>query len=77
LDPEELAALQRNRGRIRRVYLITGEDDVVCDETEKVRGWLRKAGIPVRVSTPSDMGHRVALESKAAMYKAAISWLGG
>ena len=36
---------------------------------------LRRAGVPVRVSTPRDMGHEVALEAKPSMYQAALRWL--
>jgi len=67
--------LQRRGASVRRVYLITGRRDVVYDETQEVRRWLRKAGIPVRISTPKDMGHQLALESKPSMYRAALIWL--
>lgn len=67
--------LQKNRGRIRRVYLITGREDGVHDATLDVRQALRKAGVAVRVSTPDDMGHVVALETKRDMYEAALVWL--
>jgi LysM repeat protein/predicted esterase len=73
--PHQLETLDRHRDRIRRVYLITGQRDVVYEEMPKVRKWLRSAGVDVRISTPEDMGHTVALETKPAMYKAALSWL--
>jgi LysM repeat protein/predicted esterase len=73
--PHQLQALERNRGRIRRVYLITGQQDLVHDEIPKVKQWLTRAGVPVRVSTPKDLGHTVALETKPSMYKAALTWL--
>jgi LysM repeat protein/predicted esterase len=73
--PNQLETLGRHRHRIRRVYLITGQKDLVHDETVKVKQWLSTAGVDVRVSTPRDLGHSVALESKPAMYKAALTWL--
>jgi alpha-beta hydrolase superfamily lysophospholipase len=57
------------------VYLITGEKDGVIGATDQVKSWLKNAGIDTRVSTPKDMGHEVALERKAAMYRAALAWL--
>lgn len=68
-------ALDRGKRRVRRVYLITGKEDRVYEGTLEVRRWLRRAGVPVRVSTPQDMGHAVPLESKTAMYRAALTWL--
>ena len=60
---------------MRRVYLITGRHDDVVDDAAQVRKWLTDAGVPVRVSTPKDMGHEVALDTKPAMYQAALRWL--
>jgi LysM repeat protein/predicted esterase len=70
-----VATLPEARGRVRRVYLITGRHDDVVGDADEVRKWLVKAGVPVRVSTPKDMGHEVALEAKPAMYQAALRWL--
>lgn len=67
--------LTANRGAIRRVYLITGRQDGVYDSTLQVREWLQAARVSTRVSTPADMGHELALDSKAAMYRAALVWL--
>jgi LysM repeat protein/predicted esterase len=71
-----LATLPEAKGRVRRVYLITGRQDDVVADADRVRHWLTEAGVPVRVSTPKDMGHEVALETKPAMYQAALRWLG-
>ena len=70
-----LDELKRNRRRLRRIYLITGEDDGVIDGTKDLRARLRKAGVSTRISTPAGIGHQVALESKPAMYRAALVWL--
>lgn len=70
-----VATLPEAKGRVRRVYLITGRHDDVVGDADEVRKWLVKAGVPVRVSTPKDMGHEVALETKPAMYQAALRWL--
>lgn len=70
-----IAELPEAKGRVRRVYLITGSHDDVVDDAAKVRKWLTEAGVPVRVTTPHDMGHEVALETKPGMYQAALRWL--
>lgn len=70
-----VATLPEAKGRVRRVYLITGGHDEVVDDAAKVRRWLTEAGVPVRVTTPRDMGHEVALETKPGMYQAALRWL--
>jgi predicted esterase len=70
-----LEALGSAKDRVRRVLLITGEHDGVIDGTHEVQTWLRKAGVPTRVITPSKMGHEVALEKKTEMYRSALGWL--
>jgi predicted esterase len=68
-------ALKQHRGVIKRVYLITGEQDTVVESTRQVRTWIEREAVPVRASMPSDMGHEVPLARKAAMYRAALTWL--
>lgn len=67
--------LGRARGRLRRVYLITGKQDGVFEGTRRTQALLREARVPVHMSDPSDLGHEVALESKRSMYQAALTWL--
>jgi predicted esterase len=69
------ALLSSAKQRMRRVYLITGERDSVVQGTRKVREWLRAASIPTRITTPNDLGHEVALEGKASLYRMALIWL--
>jgi hypothetical protein len=70
-----LEAMRSSAGTIRRVYLITGQQDQVHEATFQVRDWLKGAGIDTRLSTPPDLGHEVALERKEALYRAALGWL--
>jgi murein DD-endopeptidase MepM/ murein hydrolase activator NlpD len=70
-----LQELKKSGTALKRVYLITGEQDGVIGALEQVRGWLKDAGVQTQVSTPKDMGHEVALERKQAMYRAALVWL--
>src|SRR5690606_24713354 len=46
-----LVELKKAGRTLRRVYLITGEQDGVFPALGQVRGWLEQAGVPVRVST--------------------------
>lgn len=70
-----LEALKKAARTLKRVYLITGEQDGVIAGTQQVREWFKQAGVSTRLSTPKDMGHEVALERKAGMYRAALVWL--
>lgn len=70
-----LEELPRASARVRRVYLITGEQDGVIEGTRSLREWLDRHKIDSRISTPADLGHELALERKEAMYRAALVWL--
>ena len=70
-----LEALAKARHRLRRVYLITGEQDSVIDGTNALRQILKKHRVSTRISTPDTMGHELALERKRSMYRAALVWL--
>jgi predicted esterase len=68
-------ALRQSRGKIRRVYLITGGRDGVVQRTHVVQQWLRRARIATRVTTPQNLAHEVALDDKAGLYRTALVWL--
>lgn len=70
-----LEALQKNRRAIRKVYLITGQNDATYEPTLTVKGWLDQRKVPVRSLTPSDMGHELLLENKRSLYQSALTWL--
>jgi predicted esterase len=63
------------RGRLRRVYLITGEKDGVIQGTREVREVLRRAKIDTRITTPEDMGHELDFEKRKWLYHSALVWL--
>lgn len=70
-----LEALKTARDRVRRVYLITGEQDEVVESTREAQAWLKRARVTTRVSTPKDMGHELLLEKKPFLYERALRWL--
>jgi predicted esterase len=72
---EGIRALRRARGRVRRVFLITGEQDQVVERTRTVRKWLRHERIATRIATPDTLGHEVALETHRGLYRMALTWL--
>ena len=70
-----LQSLDVARSRLRRVYLITGEQDIVVDRTREVHKWLKKARVSTKLRAPKDMGHELALSRKAGLYRQALLWL--
>lgn len=68
-------ALKDARTRVRRVALITGAHDMVVDDTRTVAGWLEKEKVPIRVQTPGELAHEVALERMPGLYESALRWL--
>ncbi len=70
-----LEALQDARGRVRRVVLITGGRDQVVNDTRKVAEWLSRARVPIKVQTPEDLAHEVALDRMPGLYENALRWL--
>ncbi len=67
--------LKSAQGRLRKVYLITGEKDGVIQGTRSVREILRHTRVATRITTPEDMGHELALDDKRELYRAALVWL--
>jgi predicted esterase len=70
-----MTALHENRGMLRRVVLMTGEQDSVLPGTQTAAEWLRKARVPTRVYTLKGVGHELALQRRPATYRAALIWL--
>jgi len=70
-----LEALQDARERVRRVVLITGGRDQVVEDTRKVAEWLSRARVPIKIQTPGDLAHEVALDRMPGLYEGALRWL--
>ena len=70
-----LEALQDARDRVRRVVLITGGRDQVVNDTRKVAEWLSRARVTIKVQTPDDLAHEVALDRMPGLYENALRWL--
>ena len=69
------ALLKEDRKRVHRVYLLTGENDEVAENTKRVGDMLKSAKIPVRVRIRSGMGHEVPADKMNATYRRPLLWL--
>ena len=72
-DASEL--LEQNHSKIRRVYLLTGENDQVADNTKKAGEMLKSAHIRVRVKIEPGMGHEVPADRMITNYRRPLRWL--
>jgi len=70
-----LEALKDAKSKVKRVVLITGGRDMVVDDTRTVAGWLENEGVTLRIQTPGDLAHEVALDRKPELYVSALNWL--
>ena len=69
------AVLKDDRKRFRRVYLLTGENDEVAENTERVGEMLRKAKISTRVKIVPGLGHEIPHDRMITTYRRPLLWL--
>ena len=69
------ALLHDNRRRYKRVYLFTGENDEVAQNTVRVGDALKAAKIPVRVKIAPGMGHEIPGDRMITNYRRPLLWL--
>jgi predicted esterase len=67
--------LEQNRSKIRGVYLLTGENDQVVENTRRAGELLKTARIPVRVKIAPGLGHEVPPDRMIANYRRPLRWL--
>lgn len=67
--------LEQNRSKIRRVYLFTGEDDQVAENTRRAAEMLKEARIHVRVKIVPGLGHEVPADRMITNYRRPLRWL--
>lgn len=68
------ALLKEKRKKIRRVYLLTGENDEVAENTKRVGEQLKAAKVRVRVQIAEGLGHEIP-GAKMKTYKRPLRWL--
>jgi predicted esterase len=67
--------LEKDKRKVRRVFLLTGENDGVAQNTVKVGDVLKKARVPVRVRLVPGMGHEVPSDRMVSTYRRPLAWL--
>jgi predicted esterase len=67
--------LEQNREKIRRVFLFTGEDDQVAENTKRAGEMLKEAHIRVRVKIVPGLGHEVPSDQMITNYRRPLRWL--
>ena len=68
-------ALDVEKRKVRRVYLLTGENDGVAANTVKVGDTLKKNKVPVKVKLVPGMGHEVPSDRMVSTYRRPLAWL--
>jgi predicted esterase len=67
--------LEQNRSKIRRVYLFTGENDQVAENTRRAADMLKSAHIPVKVKIAPGLGHEIPEDRMVTNYRRPLRWL--
>ncbi len=67
--------LHGDRRSIRRVFLLTGENDEVAENTARVGDMVKAEKIPVRVKIAPGMGHEVPGDRMISTYRRPLAWL--
>jgi predicted esterase len=67
--------LEENRAKIRRVYLFTGEDDQVAENTKRAADMLKSAHIRVKMKIVPGLGHEVPADQMITNYRRPLRWL--
>jgi predicted esterase len=68
-------ALDAEKRKVRRVYLLTGENDGVAQNTVRVGDTLKKNNVPVKVRLVPGMGHEVPSDRMVSTYRRPLAWL--
>ncbi len=69
------SALDKQTRKVRRVYLLTGENDGVAQSTVRVGDTLKKNKVPVKVRLVPGMGHEVPADRMVSTYRRPLAWL--
>jgi predicted esterase len=67
--------LEKDKRKLRRVFLLTGETDGVAQSTMKVGEVLKKNKVPVKIRLVPGMGHEVPSDRMISTYRRPLAWL--
>ena len=68
-------ALDTETRKLRRVYLLTGENDGVAQNTVRVGDTLKLNKVPVKVRLVPGLGHEVPSDRMVSTYRRPLAWL--
>jgi predicted esterase len=68
-------AFDKDKRKVRRVYLLTGENDGVAKSTVAVGDTLKKFKVPSKVKLVPGMGHEVPQDRMITTYRRPLAWL--
>ena len=68
-------AFDKEKRKVQRVYLLTGENDGVAANTVRVGETLKKVKVPVKVKLVPGMGHEVPSDRMVSTYRRPLAWL--
>jgi predicted esterase len=67
--------LEKDRLQVRRVYLLSGENDTVAENTRRAAEMLKTAKIPVKLRIAPGLGHEVPADRMVSTYRRPLRWL--
>ncbi len=67
--------LHENRRKYKRIYLFTGENDEVAENTVRVGDTIKKEHIPVKVKIAPGVGHEIPGDRMITNYRRPLLWL--
>ena len=67
--------LEQNASKIQRVYLYTGENDQVAENTRRAGEMLKSAHVKVKVKIVPGLGHEVPADRMITNYRRPLRWL--
>jgi len=68
-------ALDEEKRKVRRVYLLTGENDGVAKNTMKVGETLKKFKVPSKIKLVPGLGHEIPSDRMISTYRRPLAWL--
>ncbi len=70
-------ALDKDKRKVQRVYLLTGENDGVAQNTVRVGDTLKKHKVSYKVKLVPGMGHEIPADRMISTYRRPLAWLLG
>jgi predicted esterase len=72
---DTVTTLKASHNKLHRVFLLTGENDGVQENTLRVGDTLKDSHIPVRIKIVPGMGHEIPADRMISLYRRPLAWL--